>query len=95
MKDPDNIEDKFWNPFSEEIEIITRNERDKFHKELNEYELWSLNNIKNRNQIDGIIIQLSFWSQCRLVYDIIQIPIINGLPFGKDINVQEINFFGE
>ena len=58
------------------------------------YELESLDGIKNKNQINGfkIVLEYKHFFSREHSLDIlpIEIPIINGKPFGKDIKIQEV-----
>jgi hypothetical protein len=55
----------------------------------NRYELWSLNKIQNKNQMDGFDIKLTFY--CEDGEHMIKTPIVKGKFFGKEQKTQEIN----
>ncbi len=76
-------------PFIPNIYMATTSSEDKFTKESNEYLFSSLSNVKNTNQINGLSLKIAFDCDNDLHLDTISIPIINGLPFGKNIKNQE------
>ena len=76
-------------PFTPNIYMATSSSEDKFNKESNEYSFWSLNNAKNKNQINRLSLKIAFDCDNDLHLDTISIPIINGLPFGKNVKNQE------
>jgi hypothetical protein len=70
-------------PFSPGIFIYTGNPEDKFRKDINEYSLWSLNKLEEKEKINNLTLKVAFWCDSSLNIDTISIPIINGRPFGK------------
>jgi len=56
----------------------------------NEYQLWSLNEIKQKEQINGVVIKLTFNCDESVTNNTIEIPLTNGVPFGKDIREQTV-----
>lgn len=92
LKKVDKNFDEFCTNFSPEIEIMSESKSDKFSMVNNEFTFWSLNKIDNKNQINNLQIKLSYDCDERIGKHTIVIPIINGLPFGKDIKEQEISF---
>ena len=73
--------------FSPDIEILSDGHN--FIKSKNEYEFWYLNRISNKNSINNLIIRLTFTDDKTGDY-VIDIPIIDGKPFGKENTTQEI-----
>jgi hypothetical protein len=83
------IENEFL-PFSPDIEILSEDEKDKFSKSDSEYTFWSLDKISYKASINNLVIKLTFPVDKLNVNDVINIPIINGKPFGKDEQTQEV-----
>ncbi|MBS4062769.1 MAG: hypothetical protein KG029_20405 [Bacteroidetes bacterium] len=79
-------------PFSPQLFVKTNDKRDRFISVSNEYEIWSLDNIKTKEEINGINLQIVFDCDPELKLDTINIPIINGKPFGKTDKIQEIKY---
>jgi hypothetical protein len=52
-----------------------------------EYTLWDLREIPDINSINNLTVRLKFWRNDT----VIDIPIINGKPFGKDDKIQELS----
>lgn len=77
-------------PFSPQLFVKTNDKQDRFISSTNEYEIWSLDNIKNKEDINGINLQIVFDCDPELKLDTINIPIIKGKPFGKDDKIQEL-----
>lgn len=79
-------------PFSPDIEILSsENDRKYSESVFVKYTFWSLNNkIRDKNSIDNLVIRLSFPSENEVINNVVEIPIINGKPYGKDEKVQEI-----
>ncbi|MGB4776650.1 MAG: hypothetical protein WBP45_15840 [Daejeonella sp.] len=75
--------------FSPNISIYSANSKDKFLKNNNEYELWSLDGTKSKDQINNISLKVLFECADERQFNAIVIPITNGKPFGKDDKVQE------
>ena len=77
-----------WTGFSPTIKIETDNPNDRFSQSENEYTFWSLDKVSSKILINGLTIKLDFdFGQSS---KLIEIPIIEGKPFGKDIKAQEI-----
>ena len=66
-----------------EMSIITKDKRDNFVAEDNEYLLWSLEKIKSKEEIN-LVIKVVFECTSFIKHDSIEIPIIRGKPFGTD-----------
>jgi hypothetical protein len=79
-------------PYAPELSIHSSSPKDKINKENNEYTLWSLDGAKDKNQINNLSLIVTFECEARLHIPKINIPIIHGLPFGKDEKNQEIVF---
>lgn len=79
-------------PFSPQLFVKTNDKQDRYISATNEYEIWSLNNIKDKEDINGINLQIVFECDPELKLDTINIPIIKGKPFGKDDKIQELNY---
>lgn len=77
-------------PYSPNIEILSEDEKDRFSKSNNEYTFWSLNKISNKNSINNLVVRLTFLNENEKINNVIDIPIMNGQPFGKDEQMQEI-----
>lgn len=75
--------------FSPNISVYSANSRDKFLKGDNEYQLWSLDGIKSKNEINNISLKVVFECADDCKFNIIVIPITNGKPFWKDEKIQE------
>ena len=69
--------------------LCPSNANDSFKKDNDTYGLWPLNKAKNKEEVTGIVIKLAF--ECNTVerLDTLEIPIINGMPFCKDLRTQE------
>ncbi|MDR2918839.1 MAG: hypothetical protein LBV72_05690 [Tannerella sp.] len=76
-------------PFSPDIEIYEKGENI-LSETRNEYPLWSLNGINNKAQINDLVIRLKFDCDETVSNHIIDIPIIQGKPFGKENKEQDI-----
>lgn len=76
---------------SPDILIHTANTHDTYNKYNNEYHLWSLDKIDNKNQINNIQLKIAFDCDNATSLDTLKIPIINGKPFGKNERVQMIS----
>lgn len=76
--------------FYPKILFQTNNTSDKFDANENEYTLWSLDNIDNEYLIDNLIIEFKLDCLDKKDFKFINVPIINGKPFGKDDKNQEI-----
>lgn len=79
-------------PFSPQLFIKTNDKQDRYISATNEFEIWSLNNIKDKEDINGINLQIVFDCDPELKLDTINIPIIKGKPFGKDDKIQELKY---
>ena len=88
--------------FSPQINILTENDKSEyqyiseqfkwiseFEREIT-YDIWSLKGIKDEHQINGVKILLEYDRDNHTDISSIEIPIINGKPFGKDIKIQEV-----
>ncbi|MCX8473537.1 MAG: hypothetical protein ORN85_07805 [Sediminibacterium sp.] len=80
------------NLFSHDILIHTTSKKDIFQSVENEYTFWSLNEIKNKSQINNLTLKVAYWCGAEPILDTLVIPIINGKPFGNDERNQVINF---
>lgn len=76
--------------FYPKILFQTNNTFDKFDANENEYTLWSLDKIDNEYLIDNLIIKFKLNCIDKKDFKFINVPIINGKPFGKDDKNQEI-----
>jgi hypothetical protein len=85
-----NLENDFFLPFSPDIEILSKDEADAFSKSKNEYTFWSLNKVSNKTAINNLVVRLTFPSQNETINNVIDIPVMNGKPFGKGEQIQEI-----
>jgi len=86
-----NLKNDFL-PFSPDIEILSSENDRKYSESIFvKYTFWSLNNkIHDKNSIDNLVIRLTFQSDKEAINNVIEIPIINGKPFGKEEKAQEI-----
>lgn len=76
-------------PFSPDIEIYEKG-KNILSETRNEYPLWSLNGIKNKALINDLVIRLKFNCDETVSNHTIDIPIIQGKPFGKENKEQDI-----
>ncbi|HWW41410.1 hypothetical protein [Pedobacter sp.] len=76
---------------SSNVIIYSANSHDKL-LENNEYEFWSLNNIKTEDLINNITLKFSCACYSDVSKDTLEIPIINGKPFGKDERQQVLTY---
>jgi len=58
----------------------------------NEYQLWSFNELKNKDDINNMSLKVVFECTTEDKLDTVEIPIINGKPFGKDEKIQEYSY---
>jgi hypothetical protein len=79
-------------PFSPQLFVKTNNKQDRYISSTNEYEIWSIENIKTKEDISGINLQIVFDCDPELKLDTINIPIINGKPFGNSTKIQELQY---
>lgn len=86
------LPEEYCSSFSPQIFLKTNDKRDRYNNSINEYLIWSLDNIKNKQDINGITLQVVFDCDPELKLDTISIPIIKGMPFGKDEKIQVINY---
>jgi hypothetical protein len=73
-----------------DIEILSDDKNDKFSESNNRYTFWSLNKIGDKNSINNLVIKLTFSCQNESTDNVIEIPIKNGKPFGREEATQEI-----
>lgn len=80
------------NPFSPEISIVTNNEKDNKVSDDYGYDLWSFDGLTDINKINGVTLRFNF--DCEEAYKPapIEIPLINGKPFGKAEKKQTVAF---
>jgi arginine utilization protein RocB len=73
-----------------EITLIANSNADKFDGDRNEYTLWSFNQVEDASKISNLIIR--FKMNCMEGQNIkaLDIPITNGMPFGKNIHKSEL-----
>lgn len=64
-----------------ELSILSQNKQNRFY-DNDSYMLWSLDKLKLISGINGVSVKVSF--PCDSSIKPITIPIVNGLPFGKD-----------
>ena len=76
--------------FYPKILFQTNNTSDKFDANENEYTLWSLDKIDNEYLINNLIIKFKLDCLDKKDFKFINVPIINGKPFGKGDKNQEI-----
>jgi hypothetical protein len=78
-------------PYSNpKLELLSSNKKDTEYDSFRDsYSLWSLEKIKSTIEINKVSIKVSF--TCDKSMKPFVIPIINGLPFGKDQKVQSYN----
>lgn len=79
------------NIYSPTIRLQSRNPRDKFDKEENEFTFWSLDKLDDTKKINQLSLKVDFECEPSLKVKALEIPIINGKPFGKDDRVQLIS----
>ena len=79
-------------PFSPEISFNSKNPRDTFNATSNESTLWSLDKINKIALVNNLTIKVVFNCETQLHLKPLNIPIINGMPFGKPSKNQEINY---
>jgi hypothetical protein len=73
--------------FSPEIELLYDEKTGSFDDWDKEYKFWALRDISDINSINNLTVRLKF-----LCSDtVIDIPIINGKPFGKEDKIQELS----
>lgn len=89
IKSSKNMEDD-CPPFSPEIKIKSEDKSDTYNERTGEYTLWSLDKLKNKSGVNGLVIKLDFDCADSYGNDEIEIPLINGVPFGNDIRRQEV-----
>jgi len=75
-----------------ELFIYSRDSRDVLRKKENEYELWSLNNSDSIKEIKDISVKLAFECNAYDKHDTLEMPIIEGRPFGNSSKNQNYNF---
>ena len=71
-----------------EVFISSSGGNDQVNQNKNEYTLWSLNKISNKKEINNISLEIAFECNEFSKNDTITIPIVNGMPFGKDNKIQ-------
>ena len=76
--------------FSPNIIFQTNNNSDKFDADENEYTLWSFDNVDNEYLIDKLTVKFRLNCFDKKNVASLDIPIINGKPFGKDNKNQVI-----
>lgn len=74
------------------LQLKSNDHKDNYDDISKTYKFWSLNKVKTKDGVNGIIIQLDLDCDLDGNLDTINIPIINGKPFGKDERIQEYNF---
>ncbi|HEV8513050.1 MAG TPA: hypothetical protein VGQ59_07220 [Cyclobacteriaceae bacterium] len=83
---------KYCTDFTPEMTINSKSSKDKYDEQSGTYDLWSLSEIKSKNEINNITIRIL--PNCYVpgkILPVIEIPIINGKPFGKDDRNQEVS----
>lgn len=85
----DKISESYCSPFSPDIEIY-ENGKNILSETRNEYPLWSLNEIKDKTQVNDLVIRLKFDCDETVNNHTIDIPIIQGKPFGKENKEQDL-----
>ena len=77
-------------PFAPKISVVTESKKDKFFDNGDiAAQIWSIENIGSVSQINNITISLGFETKSKPY--IVNIPIINGKPFGKKDKLQSIH----
>lgn len=84
------LPEEYCSLFTPDMSIQTSDEKDKFSDVSNEYTFWSLNNIRSQNDVNNLTIRITYDCESDANSKPIDIPIINGKPFGKDLRNQEI-----
>ncbi|GAB3955188.1 hypothetical protein GCM10028805_42000 [Spirosoma harenae] len=64
------------------LTIRTASKKDEYNEATNHYDLWSLEKSSTPRQITGITLRANF--DCDPAIGVVDIPIINGRPFGKE-----------
>lgn len=77
-------------PLLASIFVKSSDKRNRYIPSENEYEIWSVNNSKAKDEINGVTIQVLFECTPEIKFDTISIPIINGRPFGNVDKMQEV-----
>ncbi|MFI5221537.1 MAG: hypothetical protein ACHQK8_04360 [Bacteroidia bacterium] len=70
------------------LTVNSESPKDGFIGEKNQYDLWSLEKIKAVDLINHISVKLRF--ECDENIDLIEVPIVNGMPFGLPTRQQEV-----
>jgi hypothetical protein len=72
------------------ISLQTNKKIDKLYSSEIEYWLWSLDKVKNENLINNLTIRFSIECTEKQNFKFLNIPIVNGKPFGKNEKIQEM-----
>jgi len=70
------------------IVIKSNSAKDAFIGENNQYDLWSLENVRTVDQINNISLNVIF--ECDPKLEHIVVPIVNGMPYGNSKRIQEV-----
>jgi len=79
------------NIYSPNIMFQSRNPRDKYDRDENQFTFWSLDKLEDTKKINQLSLKVDFECEPSLKVKALEIPIINGKPFGKDERVQLIS----
>ncbi len=63
------------------LSLRSTSKKDSYNEGLSQYDLWSLEHSTSPEQVNGLTIRANF--DCDPAIGLIEIPIINGRPFGK------------
>lgn len=69
------------------LTLRSGNAKDTYNEDLNQYDLWSLEHSKSPRQLNGLTIRVNF--DCDPKLGVVDIPLIDGQPFGKTDTNQE------
>jgi hypothetical protein len=73
-----------------EISFVTNNKRDTFDNALNEYTLWSFDQVEKQELITNLSIRFKLECSEGIRFRALNIPIINGKPFGTSDKTREV-----
>lgn len=86
--------DDTCSPFTPDIEILEKGKEKRLISN-NKYQLWSLNGIMDKEQINGLVIKLTFNCDESITNNVIEIPLTGGKPFGSELREQIVYFDNE
>lgn len=86
MNETDSLYETMW--FTPDFRLASMSSKDKMVRDNTEFEIWSLEGIKSFNEINGISIKVPIYT--KEIPDTLEIPIVNGRPFGKSDRQQQV-----